>query len=353
LPDLKTLLAELEAEDEKTRAFAAEDIAYDGLVDGITALNERLLIEESRFVKEVIVQSLKIMGEQVIPEVLPLLHSDDVFVRNAAIDILSAHGDNTLEAIEKIMNDKDKDVRKFALDVLIQLGSTGAAGPIARALNDSDINNQITAVEYLGRLEYKEETGIINHLLLATDNLLLRCTCLEALACVGDEETMELVARLYPDHESISLLEQYSFLKYVASKGADIHLELLTALIAEKGQLMHKEIINAIEGILRRRGGRMIPPDLLATLKDYLNTNLNDINKYELLVLLGHYQNGEIFPLLVNHLVPALPLVCLGAVEALGIYGRAEAQPYLLTVRSQTTDEELLDVIARALDQLG
>lgn len=353
MPDIKVLLAELQAEDEKTRAFAAEDIAYDGLDDGIPALIERLVIEESRFVREVIVQSLKIMGEQVIPSVLPLLRSDDAFVRNAAINILSARGDEALNAIEKFLDDKDKDIRKFALDVLVQLGTEGTAELIARALDDVDINNQITAVEYLGQLEYKDKSGRINKLLQTTDNVLLRCTCLEALAAVGNNESIECVAGLYPEYSSISPLEQYSYLKFVATKGAEIHLALITALIKEKGEVMHKEIINAIEGILSRRRGNNIPPNLLVTLNDYLNTNLNDVNKYELLVMLSRYENDDIFPLLIKHLTPARPLVCLGAIEALGTYGRLEAKPYLLTAKSQITDEEMLDAIARSLEQLG
>jgi HEAT repeat protein len=351
LTDINELLAELQAEEEKTRAFAAEDIAYDGLTDAIPALIERLVVEESRFVREVIVQSLKIIGEEVIPGVISLLHSDDAFVRNAAIDILSVHDGKALNAIENILNDEDKDIRKFALDILRQLGTEESADLIAQGLEDADINNQITAVEYLGQLEYKD-VNRINNLLTTTDNVLLRCTCLEALAVIGNDESLQCVARLYPDYASISPLEQYSYLKFVAAKGSELHLALIASLIREKGQVMHKEIINAIEGILHRRGGTSIPAELLGLLADYLNTDLNAVNKYELLVMLGRYKNDEIFPLLIKHLAPAQPLVCLGAIEALGTYGRIEARPWLLAVKSQISDEEMLDALARSLEQL-
>lgn len=352
MSDIKVLLEELQAEDEKTRAFAAEDIAYDGLSEAIPALVNQMVVEKSRFVREVIVNSVKMMEHpQVISSVLPLLRSDDAFIRNAAIDILSARGDEALAAIEKILDDKDKDLRKFALDVLFQLGTEGAE-LIARGLDDFDINNQITAVEYLGQLEYKEKTSRINSLLRETDHLLLRCTCLEALATVGDELSVKCVAQLYPDYTSISPLEQYSYLKFVAAQGSAIHLSLIEELIKEKGEVMHKEIINAIEGILRRWGGNELPPDLLTSLDDYLDSNINEVNKYELLVMLGSYQNEDIFPLLVKHLTPARPLVCLGAIEALGIYGRAEARSYILAVKNQITDEEMLDAMARSLEQL-
>lgn len=354
LSDINILLQELQSADERTRAFAAEDIAYDGLAEGIPALVERMIMEDSRFVREVIVNSLKIMEQsQVIPSVIPLLRSDDAFIRNSAVDILSARGDEALSAIEKILNDKDKDVRKFALDVLLPLGTEKAGELIARGLDDTDMNNQMTAVEYLGQLEYKDASIKINRIMATTDNVLLRCTCMETLAAIGDNESVQCVARIYPDYDSISPLEQYSYLKFVAARGSEIHLSLIMELIEEKGGVMHKEIINALEGILRRRKGEEIPADLLTSLDKYLDTDLNDVNKYELLVMLGSYKNEDIFPLLVKHLTPARRLVCLGAIEALGIYGRREAGPYLSAVKSQIVDDEMLEAIDRSLEQLA
>ncbi|NLU48854.1 MAG: response regulator [Syntrophomonadaceae bacterium] len=353
LPEIAALTAALNSVDEKERAFAAEDIGYDNLTEGIGPLVERLQIEPSRFVREVIVNALRNMkGTELVEQVIPLLRSDDAFIRNATIDILSRQNETALAPLEKLLGDPDKDVRKFALDVMFQLNSPFAANLIAEALDDPDINIVITAVEYLGRLEAAAHIDKINRIFNSASNLLLRCTCLEAMALIGDQESVAAVAAAYPTYESISPLEQYSYLKFVASKGTETHLPLVTSLLLEKGKLMAKEIINAIEGILRHSERNYLPPELLSAITVYLDSGINDINKYELLVLLGEFRNAEIFSLLEQHLEPAQELVCLGAVEGLGLLGDSRAIPVLSCLRDQVTDDDLLEAIDRAIEQL-
>lgn len=354
MANIDELVCDLNNGDEKTRAFAAEDIIFDEIPGGVQLLINRLIIETSRYVREVIVNCLKgIKGRDVVERIIPLLSSDDAFIRNASIEILSAQGELATEFMRKLLGDPDKDIRKFALDILFQLKSLNTSELIAEALNDSDINNLITAVEYLGHMEDTSCTCRINELLLKTDNILLRCTCLEALAFIGDEESIRYINKMYPRYEDISFLEQYSFLKFVARKGADIHLPLIIALMQEKGQVMHKEIINAIEGILVRYPREIIPPELLLTLTTYLGTDITAINKYELLVLLGQYRNQEIYQLLIEYLENDQPLICMGAVEGLGLYGNPEVLPVLIQLRDKVGDHDLLETIERSISKLS
>ncbi|MFA7147624.1 MAG: HEAT repeat domain-containing protein [Syntrophomonadaceae bacterium] len=344
------LIYDLHSGDEKARAFAAEDIAFDGVPGGIKILIERLELEESRFVREVIVNCLKgLKGREIVEKIIPLLSSEDAFIRNASIEILSMQGEIATEFMRKILGDADKDIRKFALDILFQLKSLNTAELIAEALNDLDINNIITAVEYLGHMEDTNYTPKVNELLMRSDNILLRCTCLEALAFIGDEESIRCVNKMYPSYENISILEQYSFLKFVARKGADIHLSLIISLIAEKGQVMHKEIINAVEGILKRNPRKVLPHDLLNSLSYYLTTDIPNINKYELLILMGHYQNQEIYSILLQHVDHEKVLIRMGAVEGLGIYGNKEALPILLSMKEKVGDHDLLETLDKSI----
>jgi HEAT repeat protein len=244
------LINELNSEDEKVRAFAAEDIAYDGIVEGFEPMLGRLQIETSRFVREAIVNSLKTMPDVInVEKLIPLLSSDDAFVRNAAIDILSGRGQSALRCLQETLHNPDKDIRKFTLDALFQINDVYSADLIAEGLDDIDINNVITAVEYLGKLEARNYCPKINQIFMTTENTLLRCTCLEVLAVIGNKESSELVSEKYPNYQLISFLEKYSFLKFVAHQGNETHLPLIMALMKDKGQVMHKEIINAIEGI--------------------------------------------------------------------------------------------------------
>lgn len=350
---IEELIIDLNSEDEKTRAFAAEDIACDGLLEGIGPMLARLEIESSRYVREAIISSLKTMsGPELVARSLPYLRSDDAFVRNGVIEILAMQGEESLEALRFSLTDPDKDTRKFILDVLVQIGSSVAASLIAEAMADPDINNVITAVEYLGRLEDDRWIKGINNLFARSDNVLLRCTCLETMALIGNEESVECVNKRYPSYQSISFLEQYSFLKFVARKGSDIHMPLIISLMGEKGQVMHKEIINAIEGILKRIPRDYLASDLIGVIASYLESDIKDINKYELLVLLGKYRNKEIYTILIKYLEPRNPLIFMGAVEGLGDYGNPEAIPFIKDIQTLVQDEEQKEIIERTLSRL-
>lgn len=350
---LEDLIQDLHSPDEKTRAFAAEDIAYDAYVEGIGPLLERLQVEQSRFVREVIISSLKTMqGPELIARVVPYLNSDDAFIRNGCIDILSRQGEDAIEALRSSLSNSNKDIRKFAMDTLFQIGSERAAELIAASLNDTDVNNLITAVEYLGRLESRAHVGPINKLFLDTGNTLLRCTCLETMALIGNEESLLAVNKMYPDYQSISFLEKYSFLKFVSRMGTMIHLALIISLLEEKNSLMHKEIINAIEGILQREELEVLPAGLLNALNEYLDSPIREINKYEILLLISEYKNQEILAILQRYLNPQNRLLCLGAVEGIGHYGDAEARAELLKLKEGLNDEEILESIERSLANL-
>lgn len=350
---IEDLTSDLNSENEKTRAFAAEDIGCDGLMEGVGPMLARLEIEPSRYVREVIVSSLKMLaGPQLVTLLIPYLRSDDAFIRNSIIDILALQGEESLEALRVPLHDPDKDTRKFVLDVLVQIGSPAANALISEGMTDTDINNVITSVEYLGRLEDGRWIKGINNLFARSDNVLLRCTCLETMALIGDEESVECVNKRYPSYQSISFLEQYSFLKFVARKGSDIHLPLIISLIGEKGQVMHKEIINAIEGILKRKPREYLPAELVEVAANYLESEIKDINKYELLILLGNYRNPEIYTILVKYLEPRNPLVCMGAVEGLGQYGNLAAVPLIEAIKSTAKDEEQREIIERSLARL-
>ncbi len=347
------LIRSLDSSDEKERAFAAEDLGYENSEESAAALVERLQAEESRFVREVIVNALKSMDTPgLIAPVVSLLYSDDAFVRNAAIDILADHEDRSIAVLKPLLSDATKDVRKFVIDIAFRIGSPEAKALLARALKDPEVNNVMTAVEYLGRLEAHEYADLINDVLRDSENLLLRCTCLEALARIGNEATRDIVARLYPDCRSASELEQFSYLKYIAGKGTKEHLPCLASFMRDKGPLMAKEIINALEGVLKREQYEELPPFLLSEIMAFIEGPLNDINRYELLVLLGEYKNPELYPLFLRYLKEENRLACLGAVEGLGLYGRSDAVSHLTALKRITADEELLEAIERSIDLL-
>jgi len=354
MTNIDGFINDLKSEDERDRAFAVEDIVYEGIPNCIELLVEQFKIEKSQYVREVIVRNLKTLpGTELVEKIIPLLRSDDAFIRNAVIDIIAEQDEEAISLLRPLLKDADKDVRKFALDILFLLKSPFSAAMIAEALDDSDLNMVITAVEYLGRMEAQGVASQINDLFTKTQNILLRCTCLEAMALLGDDNSLAIVAQFYANPETVADLELYSYLKFLAKKGNKEYLPWVVSLTKTKGQIMAKEIINTVEGILERAKLSILPNVMVQALSDYIASNINPINKYELLIFLGQFKNPEILPLLLEYTKSSEKLLCLGSVEALGLYGQKEGLDSLKELANQVDDDEILEAIEKSINQIG
>jgi len=297
--NLTEALEDLTSSQEETRAYAAEEIGLSDTTEAAEILARTLYGEASRFVREVIISALKGMSNPAKDiAAIEMLHCNDAFVRNAGIEILASSDSITLPALEKLLHDPDKDIRKFCLDVLVQLNNPEANGLIAAALHDSDINVIITAVEYLARFEAHEYADMINQAFLRSTNNLLTCTCMEALAAIGNEDSAHILTAHYLSHQEIEPMELCSFLKFLAKKGTIEHLSYLIQLDSEHGQWLTGEIIMAIEGILLRSHVTELQAKPLNMLIEYVDDGITDVEKRKLLNLLGRFSNPEVFSLL-------------------------------------------------------
>lgn len=354
MQDHSELIQGLQSEDERDRAFAVEDIVFEGVSGGLDLLIEHIQREKSVFVREVIVNNIpQIRDPALVQKLLPLLRSDDAFIRNAIIDIVSTRRDEVVAYLEPLMEDADKDVRKFALDILYQLKTEEVAPYMGCFLNDSDINIIITAVEYLGNLGACDQTPAINAVLEKAENLLLRCTCLEALAKIGDKQSREIVGRLFPTPETVKGLELFSYLKYMAKQGGADTLPFILSLMTSKGKLLTKEIINTLQGILERTSDGELTDEMLVQILSFIGSDINSINKYELLVFLGQFKNQAILDALLSYIESEDRLLALGAIEGLGLLGRPEALPALQDLLARAQDEDLQDAIQKSLQQVS
>lgn len=354
MPDHSEIIQGLQSEDERDRAFAVEDIVFEGVSGGLDLLIEHIQREKSVFVREVIVNNIpQIQDPALVQKLLPLLRSDDAFIRNAIIDIVSTRRDEVAAYLEPLMEDTDKDVRKFALDILYQLKTEEVAPYMVCFLKDSDINIIITAVEYLGNLGASEQTPAVNAVLEKAENLLLRCTCLEALAKIGDDRSREIVGHLFPNPDAVKGLELFSYLKYMAKQGGLDTLPFILSLMTSKGKLLTKEIINTLQGILERTSEGQLSDEMLAQILGFIDSDINSINKYELLVFLGQFKNQAILGAILPYIENEDRLLVLGAIEGLGLLGRPEALPVLQDLMAKVQDEDIQDAIQKSLQQVS
>ena len=89
MSSLKEYVEKLDCADEAERTYAAEDIGYLNVPEGVPALLERLCRESSRAVRDAIFQALiRIDADAAIEGSIRLLGSDDPQIRNQAVDVL-------------------------------------------------------------------------------------------------------------------------------------------------------------------------------------------------------------------------------------------------------------------------
>ncbi len=180
------LVKALNSFEEAERIYAAQDIAETKHPDMAVYLLNRLPLEESHAVRDAIVFALKNLPCSEIYDMLfKFFRSPDAYLRNAAISIFGSEGDKAIDFLTSHINHADGEVRKLILDALFASGVPGAIQAIRQAMNDPSVNVQITAVEYLGRLEDRDSVNKIIELFQEKAEPMLRIAILEFLYMVG------------------------------------------------------------------------------------------------------------------------------------------------------------------------
>jgi len=146
------LLRDLEQGDATTRRHAARDLI--GCEGASAALVDRLLREDDRPVRDVIVTSLTRLGDPVaVSGLVECLRSDDAGLRNAAIEALKQLPDAVAPIIEGLLADADADVRIFAVNVLESLRHPGVEAWLVGVIDaDVHVNVCATAVDLLAEV---------------------------------------------------------------------------------------------------------------------------------------------------------------------------------------------------------
>ncbi|MDB6175105.1 MAG: hypothetical protein JWL59_4416 [Chthoniobacteraceae bacterium] len=176
------LIDQLSDPDERERVFAADDLGVSNEPAAIGPLIARLLLEESRAVREMIMLALRrIESEVVLEQAVQLLASDDPFVRNEMGALLQARGEKSIPWLVRVQNHADPDVRKLAIDAASEIPSPLVSGMLATALADPDPNVVITAVEYAGLRQCSELRAQIEALAAVAVEPMLLLACNEVL----------------------------------------------------------------------------------------------------------------------------------------------------------------------------
>jgi HEAT repeat protein len=247
MSDLYELIAKLNVADETERAYAAEDIGYLNLANGVAPLLGRIQVEPSLLVRDAILQALvRIESDEAIQGAVSLLMSDDPQIRNLAVYLLRRRLDQAIPFLQEVMKDGDSDMRKFVLDVLQGLPANGAESIYEAALADRDINVVITAVENVGGVRAKALRQTVEDLLLKAEHPMLDAACLSTLAEIGNESSLKAVKKRFARADLVPNFLLTPYLKAIEALGGEQEFSEIAELMADLGTNVRPRMVKTL-----------------------------------------------------------------------------------------------------------
>jgi hypothetical protein len=344
---IEEYVEKLNGPEESERTYAAEDIGYLNVPEGVPPLLARLGAEPSLAVRDAIFQALiRIAGDAPIEGSIRLLENDDPQIRNQAVDVLRHKGARSIPFLNIVMRDGDKDLRKLVLDVLGGSRAGDAAEIYAAALLDKDPNVVITAVENLGGMRAKEFRSQIEDLLQADSHPMLAAACMEALVGIGSQSSLVAILRRFPDLATVPDFFLASLLKALAAWGSAREFAEVASLLPVRGAHLRPAILGALIAIYPRcpsiEPGESLLPALLAVVEN----EDPPLCRYQAVRVLGFWAaRDDVCSLLVSWLSNTERMVRLGAAESLRITQRPGLQPVLAARAREESDEEVLQAL--------
>ena len=245
--------------DETERLYAVEDIISLQAKELVPELIAALLKEESRMVRELMVEGLKLLdASPYYAEIAKFFESSEAFIRNCAIEIFGHKGEDVVPFLTSIMDHSDREVRKLILDSLVATGSKYSIPALRAALRDKAPNVQITAVEYLGKINDEESLGDILEIFELSNEPMLKIACLETFIHFGRREVTNKVLDILGGVNMDSFYKPSVF-RVVSECGSKEHLPFLLSFLNNKNTLFFNEIANSILKIMLRDEVDVLP----------------------------------------------------------------------------------------------
>jgi hypothetical protein len=345
------LIAALSAPEDSERRFAAEEISESGDPGAADILVSQLHREGSRAVKEAILRGLsRIWTSNPVDSIIALLKDDDPFVRAEAADMLQRRANDAMEGLNHLMRGDDKDLRKFSVDILSQ-ASIGAPDALYfAALKDGDINVVISAIENVGASRRSAFAQPVLAIALESSQPMVICACLETLAQIGTEPTLDALRARYPDAAEVPGIYQQPFLKLLGGAAGAESIEEICRTIERKGASVYEVAIDAITRIVARHQVSELNPICEAELCGLLQPELDAGVCFHLIRLLGHFTGS------IRVALAVLPYIhdpdrtlALAAVESLANSSDSRVESALQSLLSTVSDPEINEELEELL----
>jgi len=270
-----------------------------------------------------------------------------------AVTLLHRRGNQSIPFLKQAMQEGDRDTRKFVLDAVRGMPYSCAEDIYAVALADDDTNVVITAVENLGNLRANAFRNRIEDLLQRDAHPMLVAACLEALAGIGNESSLTVIHKCFPDLAELPGFSLAPCLKALGALGGKKEFEQVLGLLPARAAQLYPAILGALIQLYEHsvnEGYR--PPEasenVLIALRTLVESNEPPPCRYQAARVLGFWSDREdVSASLVSCLTSLEKMVRLGAAEALRISNRPELATILAAYEVDETKREVDQPLGR------
>ncbi len=352
--DLK-LIEALSAPEESQRRYAAQEISESGDPEAASALVSQLRNEGSRPVKESILRGLShIWSSNPVASIIELLKDDDPFVRSEASDMLRRRAGDVIEGLNHLMRGSDKDLRKFSIDILRQATIGAPDALYFAALKDEDINVVISTIENIGSRRRTTFAKRVLEIALENTQPMAVCAALEALALIGNKQTLEALRGKFPDAAFAPGIYLQSFLKLLGGTGGPETIDEICRTVDRKGAGVHEAAVDAMTKVALRHNMARLEPGSEGTLCALLSPEVNASVRVQLIRLLGHFTaTSRIALAVLPYIHDRDRIIGLAAVESLANSREPAVESALQSLLATESDpevsEELHELLRRRL----
>ncbi len=338
------IIKKLFSEDNDEVVSALIEISDESINDKeiIQEVMKLFKLTENEAVREIIVDYFKkIDDDELNRELVKLFSSKSAFLRNAAMEILRDKRGNVIDVLIESMNSDDKDIRKLSVDTAYKIDDPKKVEVLKKGLKDKDINVVITTIEYIGDLGLKEFKEAVFKIYQETDVSFLKVVALETLSVIGDRDILKKLKSQFGEFEDIDPILIFPYLRIIGNFGSSEDIEYLTDAMDLLDTSYLKEIMNAIEHIVRNNNIEKLPDNTYKKIEAMIFKDINSINKYGLITFLGNFKNKQLDDTLKKCLAESDRMLILGCLEVIGLKGKeSEFKEELLSIKDRFKDDE-------------
>ncbi len=160
--------------------------------------------------------------------IAPFIAHKDIEIRNLTGDILHRIGEPALDPLIPFLEEDDPFIRQFACDIIGHIGNAKAEEPLAKLIDDPDLNVKASAIEAIGNLRFHKMTEQIISIFKKEEDL--NPIIIDTLGKIGGEKAEAFLSDIIRHEEDFFLKTAAIDAFALCGSNYDICIELIDQL---------------------------------------------------------------------------------------------------------------------------